>query len=42
MITTLRHKVANVNEGGEDSNVVDFLERLLTKIYFPALRPDFR
>lgn len=38
MITTLKHNVANAGDGGRDSNVVNFSERLLREIYFPALR----
>jgi len=41
VITTPKHYAANVGDGGRDSNVVHFSERLLREIYFPAFKACF-
>ncbi|MBN2416052.1 glycoside hydrolase family 3 C-terminal domain-containing protein [bacterium] len=38
VITTPKHFVANVGDGGRDSYPIHFSERLLEEIYFPAFR----
>jgi beta-glucosidase len=38
VVSTPKHFAANVGDGGRDSNVVHFSERLLREIYFPAFR----
>jgi beta-glucosidase len=38
VITTPKHFAANVGDGGRDSNIVHFSERLLREIYFPAFK----
>ncbi|HEX9971595.1 MAG TPA: glycoside hydrolase family 3 N-terminal domain-containing protein, partial [bacterium] len=38
VITTPKHYVANIGDGGRDSNPVHFSERLLREIYFPAYK----
>jgi beta-glucosidase len=38
IITTPKHFIANVGEGGRDSYPIHFNERLLEEIYFPAFR----
>ncbi len=42
VITTPKHFVANIGDGGRDSNPVHFSERLLHEIYFPAFRACFQ
>lgn len=41
VITTPKHFVANVGDGGRDSYPIHFNERLLEEIYFPAFRSIF-
>jgi beta-glucosidase len=41
VITTPKHYAANVGDGGRDSNVIHFSERLLREIYFPAFKACF-
>ena len=41
IITTPKHFVANVGDGGRDSYPIHFNKRLLEEIYFPAIRPAF-
>jgi beta-glucosidase len=38
VVTTPKHFVANVGEGGRDSYPIDFDERLLDEIYFPPFK----
>ena len=38
IITTPKHFVANVGDGGRDSYPIDFNERLLDEIYFPPFK----
>ncbi|MFC1726158.1 glycoside hydrolase family 3 N-terminal domain-containing protein [candidate division KSB1 bacterium] len=38
IITTPKHFVANIGDGGRDSNPVHFSERLLREIYFPGFK----
>jgi beta-glucosidase len=38
VVTTPKHFVANVGEGGRDSYPIDFNERLLDEIYFPPFK----
>ncbi|MGJ8661043.1 MAG: glycoside hydrolase family 3 C-terminal domain-containing protein [Bacteroidota bacterium] len=38
IITTPKHFVANVGDGGRDSYPIDFNERTLEEIYFPAFK----
>lgn len=38
VITTPKHFAANVGDGGRDSNIIHFSERLLREIYFPAFK----
>ncbi|RKY84837.1 beta-glucosidase, partial [candidate division KSB1 bacterium] len=42
VITTPKHFVANVGDGGRDSNPIHFSERLLREIYFPAFKACFQ
>ncbi len=42
VITTPKHFVANVGDGGRDSYPVHFNERLLEEIYFPAYKACFK
>lgn len=41
VITTPKHFVANVGDGGRDSYPIHFNERLLEEIYFPAYKKCF-
>ncbi|MCB9300900.1 MAG: glycoside hydrolase family 3 C-terminal domain-containing protein [Lewinellaceae bacterium] len=41
VITTPKHFVANVGDGGRDSYPIHFNERLLEEIYFPAFKTVF-
>jgi beta-glucosidase len=41
VITTPKHFVANVGDGGRDSYPIHFNERLLEEIYFPAFKKCF-
>lgn len=42
VITTPKHFVANVGDGGRDSYPIHFNERLLEEIYFPAYKAAFQ
>ncbi len=42
VVTTPKHFVANIGDGGRDSNPVHFSERLLREIYFPAFKACFQ
>jgi beta-glucosidase len=42
VITTPKHFVANVGEGGRDSYPIHFNERLLEEVYFPAFKAVFQ
>jgi len=42
IITTTKHFVANVGDGGRDSYPIHFDERLLREIYFPAFKACFQ
>jgi beta-glucosidase len=42
IITTPKHFVANVGDGGRDSYPIHFNERLLEEIYFPAYKAVFQ
>ena len=42
VITTPKHFVANVGDGGRDSYPIHFNERLLEEIYFPAFKASFQ
>lgn len=42
IVTTPKHFVANVGEGGRDSYPIDFSERLLEEIFFPPFRAAVR
>ncbi len=42
VITTPKHFVANIGDGGRDSNAVSFSPLLLHEIYFPAFQACFR
>jgi beta-glucosidase len=42
VITTPKHYVANIGDGGRDSNPVHFSERLLREIYFPGFKACFQ
>ena len=42
IITTPKHFVANVGDGGRDSYPIHFNERLLEEIYFPAFKTCFQ
>jgi beta-glucosidase len=41
IITTPKHFIANVGDGGRDSYPVDYNERLLEEIYFPPFKACF-
>ncbi len=41
VITTPKHFIANVGDGGRDSYPIHFNERLLEEIYFPAFKKCF-
>jgi beta-glucosidase len=41
VITTPKHFVANVGDGGRDSYPIHFNERLLEEVYFPAFKAAF-
>ncbi|WP_242202164.1 glycoside hydrolase family 3 protein [Aestuariivivens insulae] len=42
VITTPKHFVANLGDGGRDSYPVQFNERLLEEVYFPAFKAVFQ
>lgn len=42
VITTPKHYVANVGDGGRDSNPIHFSERLLREVYFPGFKACFQ
>ena len=42
VITTPKHFVANVGDGGRDSYPIQFNERLLDEVYFPAFKAVFQ
>ncbi len=42
VITTPKHFVANLGDGGRDSYPIHFNERLLEEIYFPAFKACFK
>jgi len=42
VITTPKHYVANIGDGGRDSNPVHFSERQLREIYFPGFKACFQ
>lgn len=42
VITTPKHFVANVGDGGRDSYPIHFNERLLEEVYFPAFKAAFQ
>jgi beta-glucosidase len=42
VITTPKHFVANVGDGGRDSYPIHFSERLLEEVYFPAFKAVFQ
>ena len=42
VITTPKHFVANVGDGGRDSYPIHFNERLLEEVYFPAFKAVFQ
>ncbi len=42
IITTPKHFVANVGDGGRDSYPIHFNERLMEEIYFPAFKAAFQ
>lgn len=42
IITTPKHFVANVGDGGRDSYPIHFNERLLEEVYFPAFRSSIQ
>ncbi len=42
IVTTPKHFVANVGDGGRDSYPIHFNERLLEEIYFPAYKAVFQ
>lgn len=42
VITTPKHFVANVGDGGRDSYPIHFNERILEEIYFPAYKACFK
>ncbi len=42
IITTPKHFIANVGDGGRDSYPIHFNERLLEEIYFPAFKACFQ
>ncbi len=42
IITTPKHFIANVGDGGRDSYPIHFNERLLEEVYFPAFKAAFQ
>lgn len=42
IITTPKHFVANVGDGGRDSYPIDFNERTLEEVYFPAFKASIQ
>ncbi len=42
IITTPKHFVANVGDGGRDSYPIDFNERTLEEVYFPAFKSSIK
>ena len=42
VVTTPKHFVANVGDGGRDSYPIHFNERLLEEVYFPAFKAVFQ
>jgi len=42
VITTPKHFIANVGDGGRDSYPIHFNERLLEEVYFPAFKTVFQ
>ena len=42
VITTPKHFIANVGDGGRDSYPIHFNERLLEEVYFPAFKAAFQ
>ncbi len=42
VVTTPKHFVANVGDGGRDSYPIHFNERLLEEVYFPAYKAAFQ
>ena len=38
VVTTPKHFVANVGDGGRDSYPIDFDERLLDEVFFPPFK----
>ncbi|WP_236640826.1 glycoside hydrolase family 3 C-terminal domain-containing protein [Flagellimonas alvinocaridis] len=42
VLTTPKHFVANVGDGGRDSYPIHFNERLMEEIYFPAFKASFQ
>jgi beta-glucosidase len=42
VVTTPKHYVANVGDGGRDSNPIHFSERLLREVYFPGFEACFK
>ncbi|MFK8060400.1 MAG: glycoside hydrolase family 3 C-terminal domain-containing protein [Polaribacter sp.] len=42
VITTPKHFVANVGDGGRDSYPIHFNERILEEIYYPAFKASFQ
>ena len=42
IITTPKHFVTNVGDGGRDSYPINYNERLLEEIYFPAFKASFQ
>jgi beta-glucosidase len=42
VISTPKHYVANVGDGGRDSYPIEFSQRLLREIYFPAFKACFQ
>ncbi len=42
VLTTPKHFIANVGDGGKDSYPIHFNERLLEEIYFPAFKACFQ
>ncbi|MCK3684130.1 glycoside hydrolase family 3 protein [Maribellus sp. YY47] len=42
VLTTPKHFIANVGDGGRDSYPIHFNERLLEEIYFPAFKACFK
>ncbi|MFK7834487.1 MAG: glycoside hydrolase family 3 C-terminal domain-containing protein [Winogradskyella sp.] len=42
VITTPKHFVANVGDGGRDSYPIHFNERILEEVYYPAFKASFK